>query len=235
VTATQRTVRLHRAERRAQLLDAARTVFVDNGYHAAAMDDIAERAGVSKPILYKHFGSKLDLYLALLDYATDALVAGVSDALNAPKDNEEKVAAAIGVYFAFADDGSYDYRLVFESDATNAEDVRSRLDQANERISLVIARAIRRESELPSRQSEILGAALAGMAEVSARQWLAAGRPVSRAEAVGLVAGLAWRGIVHVAIGPDDRREPAEAQLSSVPVRGSRPGQGGAVPRALSG
>jgi AcrR family transcriptional regulator len=203
LTATQRPIRLQRAERRAQLLEAARSVFVDNGYHAAAMDQIADRAGVSKPILYKHFGSKLDLYLSLLDYATDALVAGVTEALQAPDDNEDKVSAAIGVYYAFADDGSHDYRLVFESDATSADVVRARLDRANERIAHVIAQAIQRESDLPSGRSEILGAALAGMAAVSARRWLAAGRPVPREEAVALVAGLAWRGIVHVVTSQD--------------------------------
>jgi AcrR family transcriptional regulator len=217
VTASQRTVRLQRAERRAQLLEAARSVFVDNGYHAAAMDQIAERAGVSKPILYKHFGSKLDLYLALLDCAIDALVAGVTEALETQDDNEDKVSAAIGVYFAFADDGSHDYRLVFESDATSAEVVRDRLDRANERIAHVIAQAIRREADVPNGRSEILGAALAGMAGVSAKQWLAAGRPVPRLEAVSLVAGLAWRGIVHVATSPA-----GEAGSAAVPPARAR-------------
>ena len=47
--------RLPREERRAQVLRAAREVFVAQGYHTAAMDDIAERAGVSKPVLYQHF------------------------------------------------------------------------------------------------------------------------------------------------------------------------------------
>jgi AcrR family transcriptional regulator len=215
VTASQRTVRLQRAERRAQLLEAARVVFVDNGYHAAAMDQIADRAGVSKPILYKHFGSKLDLYLALLDCATDALVAGVTEALETQVDNEDKVAAAIGVYFAFADDGSQDYRLVFESDATSAEVVRDRLDRANERISQVIAQAIRREADVSNGGSEILGAALAGMAGVSAKRWLAAGRPVPRVEAVTLVARLAWGGIVHVATTPDGNSATADV----APVR----------------
>ena len=59
--------RLPRRERRAQLLSSALEVFVAQGYHAAAMDDIAERAGVSKPVLYQHFPGKLELYLALLD------------------------------------------------------------------------------------------------------------------------------------------------------------------------
>ena len=65
--------RLPRSARRKQLMAAAQEVFVAQGYHAAAMDDIADRAGVSKPVLYQHFPGKLELYLALLDkHADDA-------------------------------------------------------------------------------------------------------------------------------------------------------------------
>ena len=79
--ARPRSTRLPRHERRRQLLDAALEVFVSQGYHAAAMDEIAERAGVSKPVLYQHFPGKLDLYLALLDQSVDELVGAVRDAL----------------------------------------------------------------------------------------------------------------------------------------------------------
>ncbi len=67
ITGERSTARLPREERRAQLLIAAREVFVAQGYHTAGMDDIAERAGVSKPVLYQHFPGKMELYLALLD------------------------------------------------------------------------------------------------------------------------------------------------------------------------
>ncbi|MGH3967656.1 MAG: helix-turn-helix domain-containing protein, partial [Mycobacterium sp.] len=60
--ATRRGNRLPRDERRGQLLIAASDIFVDRGYHSAGMDEIAERAGVSKPVLYQHFSSKLELY-----------------------------------------------------------------------------------------------------------------------------------------------------------------------------
>ena len=73
-TATPRGARLSRGARRAQLLLAARDVFADQGYHAAAMDDIAERAGVSKPVLYQHFPGKLELYQALLTTYAEELV-----------------------------------------------------------------------------------------------------------------------------------------------------------------
>src|SRR3954454_11412183 len=66
--------RMPRTARRAQLLESALEIFVAQVSHAAAMDDIAERAGVSKPVLYQHFPGKLDLYLALLDQSCDTII-----------------------------------------------------------------------------------------------------------------------------------------------------------------
>ena len=77
-----------RQARRAQLLESALEVFVAQGYHAAAMDDIAERAGVSKPVLYQHFPGKLDLYLALLDVSCDTIIDNCRRALDSTHDNK---------------------------------------------------------------------------------------------------------------------------------------------------
>src|SRR5262245_29492510 len=86
-----RGARLPRSARRAQLLDAALDVFVANGYHAAAMDEIAERAGVSKPVLYQHFPGKLELYLALLDSSCDTVMDAVRPALASTRDTKDSV------------------------------------------------------------------------------------------------------------------------------------------------
>src|SRR4051795_8070544 len=83
---------------RAQLLVAARDVFAAHGYHAAAMDDIAERAGVSKPVLYQHFPGKLELYRALLTTYADELVDRVQQAIGGTSDNQERVDAAVAAY-----------------------------------------------------------------------------------------------------------------------------------------
>src|ERR1700693_194412 len=91
--------RLPRHERRRQLLDAALEVFVSQGYHAAAMDEIAERAGVSKPVLYQHFPGKLELYLALLDESVADLVGAVSAALASTTDNRDRVPATFRAFF----------------------------------------------------------------------------------------------------------------------------------------
>src|SRR5439155_13253054 len=127
-----RTARMPRSARRAQLLGAAREVFVAQGYHAAAMDDIADRAGVSKPVLYQHFPGKLDLYLALLDQSTDALLAAVGDALDGSTDNKVRVAATMQAYFDFVSDPGGAFRLVFESDLTAEPSVRARVEQVTQ-------------------------------------------------------------------------------------------------------
>ena len=76
----KRGTRLPKDERRQQLLAAASEVFVIRGYHASGMDEISEVAGVSKPVLYQHFPSKLDLYLAVLGGYVETLIASVRQA-----------------------------------------------------------------------------------------------------------------------------------------------------------
>ncbi|MGH8940572.1 MAG: TetR/AcrR family transcriptional regulator, partial [Actinomycetes bacterium] len=119
-----RSARLPRSARRLQLLGAAQEVFVAQGYHAAAMDDIAERAGVSKPVLYQHFPGKLELYLDLLDQHTDAMVEAVREALASTTDNKQRVAASIAAYYRVVDEEGGAFRLVFESDLTTQQAVR---------------------------------------------------------------------------------------------------------------
>src|SRR3982750_783284 len=129
VQAAGRPVRLPRSARRKQLLAAAQQVFVAQGYHAAAMDDIAERAGVSKPVLYQHFPGKLELYLALLDTHCDAMVERIRSAMDATADNKERVRGAVRAYFDFVDHDGEAFRLVFESDLRNDPAVRQRVDR----------------------------------------------------------------------------------------------------------
>src|SRR6266566_7116783 len=128
-TQAGRPVRLPRSARRKQLLAAAQQVFVAQGYHAAAMDDIAERAGVSKPVLYQHFPGKLELYLALLDESVGTLLETVGEALRSNLDPKQRVAATFGGYFEYVGGKGQAYRLVFESDLSNEPAVRERLEE----------------------------------------------------------------------------------------------------------
>jgi AcrR family transcriptional regulator len=191
-----RSTRLPRHERRRQLLDAALEVFVSQGYHAAAMDEIADRAGVSKPVLYQHFPGKLELYLALLDESTGSLVDTMRDALASNlEDPKQRVAATFGAYFEYVGGNGQAYRLVFESDLSNEPAVRDRLEQVQRQCADMVSQAIKEGAEISDAEAHLIGVGLVGMGQVTARYWLSSGDQIPREAAEQLVSRLAWRGI----------------------------------------
>jgi AcrR family transcriptional regulator len=187
--------RLPRPARRRQLLGAAREVFVAQGYHAAAMDEIAERAGVSKPVLYQHFPGKLELYLALLDESVDELVRIVREALVSTTDNRQRVPATFTAFFDFVGGTGEAFRLVFESDLSNEPAVRERLDRAVRECADMVSLSIIEDTGLPGAEAQLLGIALVGMAQVTSRYWLSSDHAIAKAEAEQMLSRLAWRGI----------------------------------------
>ncbi len=197
-----RGIRLPRSARRAQLLDAALEVFVTNGYHSAAMDEIAERAGVSKPVLYQHFPSKLELYIALLDTSCDDLLHGIREALDSAPANKERVAATMAAFYDYVAGAKAAFRLVFESDLTNDPHVRKRVDRVTNESAALVAEVIAEDTALPAEAAQLLAVSLVGMAQVSARYWVAhEDSSLDQETAVTLVSGLAWRGIRGYPLG----------------------------------
>jgi AcrR family transcriptional regulator len=187
--------RLPRDERRAQLLTAALEVFTAAGYHSAAMDEIAERAGVSKPVLYQHFPSKLDLYLAVLDTHIDSLVFAIQKAIQSTPDNSERVQATIGAYFDFIEAEGEAFRLLFESDMNVEPAVRERLNRMTYDCAAAVSAVISLDTGLPQEAAMLLGVGLIGSAQVTARHWLERDSKLSRAQAQTLVTNIIWRGI----------------------------------------
>jgi AcrR family transcriptional regulator len=184
-----------RDERRAQLLAAATDVFVNNGYHATVMDDIAEHAGVSKPVLYQHFPGKLELYLALLERHTGELVRRVRGAIEEIHDNRQRVLNAVRAYFDFVDDDGGAFRLVFESDLRNQPAVQDVVERAYTACVAAIAQAVVADAGLDTDRAWLVAVGVVGVSEHSARYWLSHQRAVPKDEAVALTASLAWKGL----------------------------------------
>jgi AcrR family transcriptional regulator len=187
--------RLPRDERRAQLLVAALEIFTSSGYHAASMDEIAERASVSKPVLYQHFPSKLDLYLAVLDLHIDSLVFAIQKAIASTRDNRSRVKATIDAYFGFIEGEGEAFRLLFESDMSVEPQVRERLERMTYDCAVAVSAVISADTGLPKDESMILAIGLIGCAQISARHWLDKGGKIDRSGASALVTSLMWRGI----------------------------------------
>lgn len=209
---TPRVARLPRDQRRSQLMDAAAQVFTGVGYHQAAMDDIAEAAGVSKPVLYQHFSSKMELYQAVLDQACDRLERIVLDALASTDVNRDRVVATIDAFYGFVSEQRADFRLVFESDLTGVDEVRDRIGAMTDRLADAVTEVISDDTDLPPARARLLGVSLVGVAQISARYWMSSpydpDDTFDRDEAAELVSRLVWRGIRGF-----PRREDAENPL----------------------
>ena len=158
------------------------------------MDQIAERAGVSKPVLYQHFPGKRELYVALLDAELTSLEERLIAAVSDTEDNRERVNATVRTFFEFVAQDSSSHRLVFSSDLANDPDVALRLKTFERVVGEAIGDVVRAQAGLPAEAANLLGHALAGAAQTGARQWVLE-QSVPLEDAVQLVSRLAWRGI----------------------------------------
>ncbi len=190
--------RLPRDERRGQLLASASEVFVDRGYHAASMDEIADRAGVSKPVLYQHFSSKLELYLAVLAQHVDNLVSGVRQALRTTTDNRQRVRAAVAAFFDFVEHDGQGYRLIFENDYVTEPSVSAQVKVATEACTDAVFDLISHDSALDPHRARMIAVGLVSISVDSARYWLDNDRPIGKDEAVEGTVQFIWGGLSHV-------------------------------------
>jgi AcrR family transcriptional regulator len=186
-------------ERRAQLLDVARRVFGTSGFHAVSMETVAKEAGITKPILYDHFPSKKDLYLALIDADLALLHEDVRRALSSPKGNRERIRASFQAYFDFVDGHGEGFRLLMQETVGAEDEFRERVAEVRDLILAEVAELIVRESrgQLDREHAEIVALALIGMVETVAQRD-PGGPTEKRHEAVDVLVSLAWRGITEL-------------------------------------
>ena len=197
-----------RDERRTQILALARDLFATEGYHHVSMDDIALRAEVSKPVLYRHFPSKLDLYLAVIDQRGEDLVTAVEAAL-APVDREAGqqesgravVKAVVRAYFDFVAGAGEASSLLFESDLLKDPAIREQIDLAASSGSAHLSRVLQDVSGLPAAQTELLVIGLTAMARAAATHHFRSTEPLDLEAAADLVGQLAWGGIAVLVRG----------------------------------
>ncbi len=135
-------MRLPADERRQQLLEVACDLFARSGFHDTSMDEIAEGAGVTKPVLYQHFPSKKALYGELLEDTGRRLLDHLARATSRATSGRERVEAGFRAYFQFAVGDRSSFRLLFgasiRSDPDFARTVDAVLRAASDTISDLI-------------------------------------------------------------------------------------------------
>jgi len=186
--------RLPAPRRRRQLLAVALRVFAERGYHPTSMNDLAEAAGVTKPVLYQHFRSKRALYLELLEDVGEQLRATIDKATTEAGTPREQVHAGFRAYFEFVAEQQLAFQLLFGGGARRDEEFADAVRRVELSIADSIAALIVVEG-LDDDRRRLLAHGIVGVAEGTSRHWLASGMTGSAELLAEQVAALAWAGL----------------------------------------
>jgi AcrR family transcriptional regulator len=189
--------KLTAAARRAQLIEVGRSAFARKGYEATSVEEIAERAKVSKPIVYEHFGGKEGLYAVIVDREVELVVAVISEAISSgsPRERIEQAALAFLTYVKDHPDGF----AVLAHDApitANRSNLSSLLSDVAERVGRVFAVAFK-EAGYDAKAAPIYAHALVGMVTFVGQWWTDSRKP-SVDKVASHLAGLGWMGLRHL-------------------------------------
>jgi AcrR family transcriptional regulator len=185
--------RLSADARRQQILDVAIDVFGRAGYYGASMNDIAEAAGVTKPVLYQHFDSKGDLYGALLDDVGARLLGAIAKETANAVDGREQTAKGFLAYFRWVAERHDEFMLLFGGGARHAEEFGARIRRITDEAAAAIAPLIAVDIDPEHRAT--LAHALVGLAEGASRRLVGLGEQFDPDEVAREVSALAWAGL----------------------------------------
>lgn len=165
--------RVHHARvaRREALLDAADRIVQRDG-PAATMATIAGEAGITKPILYRHFGDKGGLYAALADRYTGALLERLQAALEEGQNRRDRVERTIGAYLASIEREPQVYRFLLHS--AEGAPALSQVRSFTRRLSVLLAGGIAAELSVPPARAAAWGHSIVGMVQSAGDWWLEA-------------------------------------------------------------
>jgi AcrR family transcriptional regulator len=188
-------------ERRHQLIDVARALFAERGYDGTSIEEVAQRAGVSKPVVYEHFGGKEGLYAVVVDREISALLDGVTASLtgNQYRPRVEAVTLALLTYIEERTDG---YRvLIRDSPPALSPGAYSTLfNDAVSQVASILAGDFSRRG-LDPELAPMYARALVGSVSMTAQWWLDAREPSKEVVAAHLV-NLMWNGLTGLESDP---------------------------------
>lgn len=205
MSGNERRKRLRPADRRAVILAAAAEVFASAGYDRASMRTVAASAGITTPVLYDHFGSKAELFAALVESQADALISqwervghGVADG-----SAEDLFRCTIEAIFTWVETNEAGWRMIFLDSPTDpavAQVHRERQERATQVLAEQFARvdSLRLSVDLPRDRANAFLAEAAKWTVNAIAAWWWSNRDLSRTQIVQLTADVLWRGLGEV-------------------------------------
>lgn len=186
-------LRLPAAERRSQILHVALHEFASHGYHGTSMNDVADSAGVTKPVLYQHFASKRALYLALIDDVAAGMLEAIGKATHNARDGRSQTEGGIVAYFEWVANHRDEFVLLFGSGARRDEEFATAVRKVERNVAEAIAPLI--DAGLDPQHQRRLAYALVGMSEGVSRHLVMNGDDFNPREVGAQLANLAWAGL----------------------------------------
>jgi AcrR family transcriptional regulator len=187
-------VRMTGQQRRAQLLDVARARFAQRGFDATSIEDIAERAGVSKPVVYEHFGGKEGMYAVIVDREVGHLLERITAALDG-KTPRELLEQAAGAFLAYIEEEPDGFTILVRDSPlpSSSGTLASVIGDIASQVEYVLAGEFK-ERGFDVKLAGLYSQALVGMVGLVGQWWLDSGKPERDAVAAHLV-NLAWNGL----------------------------------------
>ena len=186
-------MRLPAPARREQILDVSVQVFAHRGFHSTSMNEVAEAAGVTKPVLYQHFDSKQDLYMALLEEAGTRLRNAVRKAVTDATSGKEQTERGFKAYFRWVADDHDAFLLLFGSRANRDEESTIAIRRITAEAANAIAPLI--AADIEGEHQEMLAHGLVGLAEGVSRHLVERGEHFDPEVLGQQIADLAWAGL----------------------------------------
>ena len=204
-TAGEGRVRMSGKQRREQLVDVGRSLFASKGFDATSVEEIAAKAGVSKPVVYEHFGGKEGLYAVVVDREMETLLAGITGALTSgghPRELLEAAALALLDYIEASTDG---FRILVRDSpvAQSTGSFASLISDAATQVEHILAGEFKRRG-FDTKHAPMYSQMLVGMVAMTGQWWLDARKP-KKAEVAAHLVNLAWNGLASLEAKPSLR------------------------------
>ena len=186
-------------ERREQLLDVGRTLFAERGYDGTSVEEVASRAGVSKPVVYEHFGGKEGLYAVVVDREVQRLLDAFTSALSGshPRELLEQATLALLTYIEDQADG---FRILVRESPVGLERTGGGFATIISDIASQVEHILGGEFKRLGYETKLAGLysqALVGMVALTGQWWLDHRKP-KRDEVAAHLVNLAWNGLSHL-------------------------------------
>lgn len=190
-------VRMTGKARRQQLLDIGRTLFAERGYEVTSIEEIAARAGVSKPVVYEHFGGKEGLYAVVVDREMQGLLDRFTESLSGGHPRELLEQAAL-TFLSYIEDETDGFRILVRDSpvATSRGTFSSLINDIASQVEYLLAREFKSRGFEP-KLAGLYSQALVGSVALTGQWWLEVRKPAKREVAAHLV-NLAWNGLSNL-------------------------------------